>query len=120
MISLTPRAARELRMILTRVHARPDEALRLALDGRGGISRIVSTASGSDLRFADEAGPVLLIGAELAQRVDGLVFDSIRHEDHQGVLQVGLSFRRPTAEERPQALPPPPEAGAAAGAAAHP
>ena len=98
MIGVTRQAVRELRGLLTQTRAEPGHALRLALDGRGGISQAIGPARPGDVRFNDDFGLVLSIGAELAQRVDGLVFDWVIR-DHQGRNYGTLSFRRPQTDD---------------------
>ncbi len=94
MIGVTRQAVRELRGLLTQTRAESGHALRLALDGRGGISQAIGPARPGDLQFNDDFGLVLSIGAELAQRVDGLVFDWVIR-DNQGRTYGTLAFRRP-------------------------
>ena len=77
MIQVTPAAARELRGMLVKGRAEPHTGLRLSLDGRGGIDQTVGAIRAGDLLFVDEAGPILLISAELTRRLDGVVFDVI-------------------------------------------
>jgi hypothetical protein len=98
MIRVTPAAARELRGMLARGRAEPVLALRLSLDGRGGIDQTVGAARAGDLLFVDEAGPILLISAELTRRLDGLIFDVVVNLD-QMRPHAGLAFRRPATEE---------------------
>ena len=98
MIRITPAAARELRGMLVKGRAAPTLALRLSLDGRGGIDQTVGAARAGDLLFVDEAGPLLLISAELTRRLDGLVFDVVVSLD-QMRPHAGLAFRRPAAAE---------------------
>ncbi len=98
MIRVTSAAARELRGLLVKGRAEPTMGLRLSLDGRGGIDQTVGSARAGDLLFVDEAGPILLISAELTRRLDGLVFDVVVNLD-QRRPHAGLAFRRPAPAE---------------------
>lgn len=108
MIGITRRAATELRSILSASRAQPGHALRLAPDGKGGIRMQVGPASDHDVVIEDQTGPVLLIGAELARRLQGLVFDWLITEV-QGSPRASLSFRLRLDEET-DLLPPPEKA----------
>ncbi len=98
MISVTPRATTELRSLLTHSRAQSGHALRLALNGKGGINMHIGEAQASDTVVEDTVGPVLIVAAQLADRVKGLVFDWVI-TDVQGLTRGGFSFRPPLDDE---------------------
>ena len=106
MISVTARATTELRSLLTHSRAQSGHALRLALNGKGGINMHIGEAQASDTVVEDTVGPVLIVAAQLADRVKGLVFDWVI-ADVQGLTRGGFSFRAPLDEEPGTTTAPP-------------
>lgn len=110
MILMTHNAAELLRSMLTSTQAAPDQALRLAPDGRGGIARTIAAVQAGDVTVADAAGPLLAVEAALARRLDGLVLDWVVGE--RGTARLGrFAFRRPTPAELTGGSPVAGEAG---------
>ena len=107
MIYVTRRAAVEIRSLLTHSkHSRATEArvLRLTFDGKSGIAMGLGEPAEDDVVIGDADGPVLAIPPQLAQRLDGLVFDWVTTEV-QGLHRGGLSFR-PRLDEKPDLIQP--------------
>ena len=102
MIYVTARAAGEIRGLLKQSRAAAGHVLRLAFDGRKGIAMGLGEPAGDDVVIGDADGPVLAITPQLAQRLDGLVFDWITSEV-QGLGRGGLSFR-PRLDEEPDLI----------------
>jgi hypothetical protein len=58
----------------------------------------IGTAGEGDTVLHDDSGPVLIIAADIAPRLDGLVFDRLVTQV-DGQPNVGYSFRRPVGDE---------------------
>ena len=98
MISITAAAAAHLRGLIKHSRGQPEQAVKLVSNGKNGLSMSIGTAGEGDTVLHDDSGPVLIIAAEVAQRLDGLVFDRLVTEV-DGQPNVGYSFRRPTEAE---------------------
>jgi hypothetical protein len=104
MIYVTRRAAVQVRDLLKQSRAAAGHVLRLTFDGKSGIAMGLGEPAGADVVIGDAGGPVLAISAELAPRLDGLVFDWIVSEV-RALGPGGLSFR-PRLDEEPDLIGP--------------
>ncbi len=104
MIYVTWRAANQIRSLLKQSRAAAGHVLRLTFDGRKGIAMGLGEPAGDDVVIGDADGPVLAIPPQLAQRLDGLVFDWIISEV-RGLGSGTLSFR-PRLDEEPDLIQP--------------
>jgi Fe-S cluster assembly iron-binding protein IscA len=102
MITVTAHAATELRSLLKHSRALPTHAVRLAANGKGGLSMTISAAAAGDLVISRDDSPLLIVAGDIAARLDGLVFDYLVSEV-DGQPNRGFTFRRPRADE---AVPP--------------
>lgn len=98
MISITTAAAAHLRGIIKHSRGQPGQAVKLISNGKNGLSMTVGAADAGDTVLEDDNGPVLIIAAGIAPRLDGLVFDRLVTEI-DGQTNVSYSFRRQSAEE---------------------
>ena len=80
MIDVTSRAANQIRSLLKQSRAPAGHVLRLSFDGKRGLAMGLGQPAGDDVVIGDADGPVLAIPPQLAQRLDGLVFDWIISE----------------------------------------
>ncbi len=104
MIDVTWRAANQIRSLLKQSRAAAGHVLRLTFDGKTGIAMGLGEPAEDDVVIGDADGPVLAIPPQLAQRLDGLVFDWIISEV-RGLGSGTLSFR-PRLDEEPDLIQP--------------
>jgi Fe-S cluster assembly iron-binding protein IscA len=97
MISVTRQAATELRVLIKHSHGQPGQAMRLASNGKVGISMGLDLAHAGDVVLEDRGVPVLIIAGGLARPLDGLVFDWLVSEV-DGRRTAGFTFR-PAADD---------------------
>ena len=104
MIDVTRRAADQIRSLLKQTRAAEGHMLRLTFDGRKGIGMGLGEPAGDEVVIGDANGPVLAISAQLAPRLDGLVFDWIAAEGQglgRGGCRSGHDWTRsPTSSRR--------------------
>jgi len=75
MLTVTTKAAEELKAMAQAEVTDPNEALRLIHAGSGRLAIVVDTAREGDQVVEHEGVKVLLVGVELADVVDGLLLD---------------------------------------------
>ena len=76
MITVTALAAEELKTMSQAEVSGPEEALRLVPAGAGQLALVPDAVREGDQVVEHEGAKVLLVGAELADAVDGLVLDA--------------------------------------------
>jgi Fe-S cluster assembly iron-binding protein IscA len=75
MLTVTAQAAEKLKTRAEAEIADPSQAFRLVPARSGGIALVVDTVKEEDQVVEHEGVVILLVGAELADTVDGLVLD---------------------------------------------
>lgn len=76
MLTVTAHAAEELKAVAEAEGTEPDQVLRLVPAGSGMLTLVLDTIREGDQVVEHEGGKVLLVGAELADAVDGLMLDA--------------------------------------------
>ena len=95
MVAITERAAVKLQDLLAAQDAQPDEAIRLAPNGTGGIGLAVDTAHAGDEVVEDDESPVLIVDGVLAPRLADMVVDyETAEDDHRTAQGFVLRLRR--------------------------
>jgi Fe-S cluster assembly iron-binding protein IscA len=76
MLTITERAATELRELLEASAATPEQGVKLCPDGQGGVQVAVGTADAGDEVLRDDGHPLLIIDPVISDIVDGAILDS--------------------------------------------
>jgi hypothetical protein len=76
MLTLTERAATELRELLEANDASREQGIKLCPDGRGGVQVTVGTPDADDEVLRDDGRPLLIIDTVLSGLVDGATLDT--------------------------------------------
>jgi Fe-S cluster assembly iron-binding protein IscA len=100
MISVTSPAAAELQALLKHSRAQPGQGVKLAPNGKGGLSMTIGAPCAGDTVIHRDDIPLLIVDGSIAGRLDGLVFDYLMTEV-DGRPNNGFTFRRPGADESP-------------------
>lgn len=77
MLTVTLQAMEELKSMAQAEVKEPEETLRLIYAGSGRLAIVIDTAKEGDQVVEHEGATVLLVGAELADAVDGLLLDCL-------------------------------------------
>ena len=82
MIRLTERAGEALREVLRENEAPEDQAVKLLPEPSGGLAMTIAPTAEGDEVVKKEGRPVLIIDAEIVDRLDGALLDFTRGLDH--------------------------------------
>jgi Fe-S cluster assembly iron-binding protein IscA len=84
MVTLTDRAAAELQRVVDTTQATPEEAVRLAPDGSGGLAMSLDTPHAEDEVLRRGESAVLLIDQTIAPQLADMVLDCETTVDDPG------------------------------------